>query len=149
MKSFFAAAVLVFTAPFAFANETIEASPGSDVPEIIYMSLGTAPYNGTVTGRLTLTNRGPGQLTGIKYSIRGMGFRASDNCPKALNVGESCRIKVTFWNTFGSGSSADMTVKTSDKTYQVTIMANGLRDPWNGGNPGNPTFPPNPRIPRP
>jgi|GEM_PF-1718886 len=158
MKSLFFAALLTFVAASSFADTSIaeqssseqnlEAIPGTEIPELVFMSLGTVPYNGSATGRLVLTNRGPALLTGIKYSIRGMGFRASDNCPKELAVGASCRIKVTYWNTFGGSASADMMVKTSDKNYQVTITATGLRDPWNGTNPG-PTFPPNPRFPRP
>ena len=175
MKSLFFAALLSFMAALSFSNtsfasfstdeeslihqadlvnpssaeQNLEAIPGAELPELVYMSLGVVPYNSTATGRLTLSNRGPGLLTGIKYSIRGMGFRASDNCPKELAVGASCRIKITYWNTFGGSASADMFVKTSDKSYQVTITATGLRDPWNGTNPGNPTFPPNPRFPRP
>ncbi|MNY60929.1 hypothetical protein D3C86_1975490 [compost metagenome] len=102
--------------------------------------MGSAPYRGYAEGRLTLTNKGPNPLTNIRYKIRGMGFTAKDNCPKVVAVNESCRIKVTYWNQFPGGASGELSVTTSDKSYEVQLSAYGQNDPW--GNvpprPGNP-----------
>jgi hypothetical protein len=137
LKNILLAAVVALSALPAFAEDT-----NYQGPIMVYMSLGQAPYRGSVSGDLKLENKGPNPLTDIHYTISGMGFSARDNCPKSLPVGQSCRIRVTFQATSGTFGSGAMSVTTSDKSYEVQLTATSANDPFNPGGPGNPGFPP-------
>lgn len=143
MKAFLFATLLTLVAPLANAGEPVQAIEGRDQWHIVYLDLGRAPYRGATSGRMTLTNQGPGELTNIKWSISGPGFSAKDNCPKALPVGESCRIKITYWSTIPGYVSGMMKVTTSDKKYEVRLSAYGEDDPFRN-IPRPPTYPPRP-----
>ncbi|KYG62853.1 hypothetical protein AZI87_16420 [Bdellovibrio bacteriovorus] len=105
--------------------------------EVIYMGLGSAPYNGTARGSLQLKNTGDQDITKIVWDIKGMGFSAQDNCPTVLKPGKSCQIFVTYWNTFAGPASGTLLVWTSDKNYRVNLSAYGQE----------PIRPPNPPVP--
>lgn len=133
---------LMFSAMAAQA-EVLDAAIPQD--EIIYMSLGRAPYNGVTRGSLELKNTGAKNLTQIVWDISGMGFSAQDNCPKELVPGKACKIFVTYWNTFPGPASGTLKVWTSDKNYKVQVSAWGEEDPFR--NIPRPPTPPFPRRP--
>lgn len=141
MLKYVVSAILICASCFASAE--VVQPIGKEIVTMV-MSLGSAPFRGTVRGHLELKNNGEQNLTGIVWDLKGHSFRAEDNCPKALAPGKACRIYVQFWNSFPGSASATLRVYTSDKDYIVTVMAYGERDPFE-----NMPNPPRPPIPRP
>lgn len=144
MKTSLIVILLTLTASGAFASEE------AYTPEVpVIMNLGTAPYRGSASAKMILSNAGPSDLTNISYSINSPAFSARDNCPKVLAPQKSCRITVTFTAFFSGYASATMRVRTSDKIYNVSLSAYGQDDPWRN-MPPNPPVPPRPPVfPRP
>lgn len=137
MKNSLIVILLSMLAPAAFASEE------SFTPEVpVVMNLGTAPYRGSVSARMILSNEGPNDLTSISYSLRAPAFSARDNCPKVLAPQKSCRITVTYTALLPGYASGTMKVRTSDKTYIVSLSAYGQDDPWRNMPPPNPPRPP-------
>ncbi|MBV2168047.1 MAG: hypothetical protein KUL82_04995 [Bdellovibrio sp.] len=132
MKNLFVVISAVFMSFSAQAVETL----GETVT--VYMSLGSAPYNGMARGSLELKNTGDKDLTGIVWDLKGMGYRAQDNCPEALAPGKACKIYVSYWNTFPGHSSGTLKIWTSDKNYIVNLSAYGEPDPFKNPNPPMP-----------
>lgn len=136
--------LLSMLAPGAFASEETFTP---DVP--VVMNLGTAPYRGSVSAKMILSNAGPSDLTNISHSVNSPAFTARNNCPKVLAPQKSCKITVTFTAFFSGYASATMKVRTSDKNYIVSLSAYGQDDPWRN-MPPNPPVPPRPPVfPRP
>ncbi|KHD89294.1 MAG: hypothetical protein OM95_03955 [Bdellovibrio sp. ArHS] len=132
MKTF----LLVLAVVFSVSAQAQEV--GANQTEVIYMGLGSAPYNGVARGSLQLKNTGEQDLTKIVWDIQGMGFSAKDNCPTSLKPGKSCQIFVTYWNTFPGHASGTLLVWTSDKNYKVNLSAYGQQEI----RPPNPPVPP-------
>lgn len=135
MKNLFVVIAAIFMSISAHAAETL----GETVT--VYMSLGTAPYNGIARGTLELKNTGDKDLTGIVWDIKGMGFSAEDNCPEALAPGKACKIYVSYWNTLPGYRSGTLKLWTSDKNYIVNLSVIGAEDPFKNPPPMPPRYP--------
>lgn len=93
------------------------------------LDFGLVPYNGQRTLTLTLTNNAEEPLTDISAKIRGPAFYLKHNCPSALNAGESCRAKITFWAIHEGYNTGRLTVETSAKNYIFELIGYADRDP--------------------
>lgn len=109
------------------------------------IDFGWVPYNSSRTQTLTLTNNGENPITDISARISG-DFSLRHNCPKELNVGESCRAKVSMWATRAGAHWGRLTVYTSVKDYIYNLSGTAERDPFPPNYPPipNPPMPPRP-----
>ena len=117
-------------------TEDHEISVDSDVNilERYRYNFGRVRVNRSATASFTLRNRGSIPLYIQDIDLDGAGFRKSDNCPRILARGNSCRVRVRFEPNYVGDYRGQLEIDlTPAEDVRVDLRGRGVR----GGGGGD------------
>jgi hypothetical protein len=115
---------LISISAFAANDVTVPTERGQ-------LDFGLVPYMGARSQVLELTNNGDAAMQIHSAKIRGDAFYLKNNCPKVLEVGQTCSAKITFRGVRAGMHAGRLTVLTSVKNYIVDLYGTADKDPTN------------------
>ena len=114
-----------------------EISLGNDVhiQERYRYNFGQVRVNRSETASFSLRNRGGFPIYINDIDIEGDGFRKSDNCPRILTRGDSCRVRVRFQPRETGRYEGRLDIElTPSEDIRVDLRGRGVRGGRGGGD---------------